>query len=229
MKTHQGMFDEAEDRCKNIMAVSDDLGYRRHGVLSIELMVISRRLTQVQCEVSQAIAVAEEMGSYPFTLMGYGWKATSEVLMKNMSAAKDSLTCADAILQKRDFWPPWNLASVLVARFMFDINQLEDAIHGNVRSAIFKAKTAAFTSGKRAVKNAAKYASHRTWNYRLMGEYYWLIGKQRKSVKWLEKSIREGERLGARPELARTYMTVGRRMQEPQSKIKERLDMAGER
>ena len=53
-----------------------------------------------------------------------------------------------------------------------------------------------------------------------MGDYYWLIGKQGKAIKWFDKSIKEGERLGARPDLSRTYMEVGKRLLEPQSKYK---------
>jgi tetratricopeptide (TPR) repeat protein len=221
LKTHQGNFDEAEERCQDIMALWTELGYRRHGVLSIELMVVSRRLVQAKNEAMQAIAVAEEMGSYPFALMGFGWKTTSEVLMKDLAAAEDSLTCADSILKMRDFWPPWNLASILVARFMYDIGRLEDAIRSNDRSAILKTEKAAFTSGKHAVKNAAKYASHRTWNYRLMGECFWLVGKQRKAFGWFDRSIREGERLGARPDLSRTYMAIGKCMLAPQSRYRQ--------
>ena len=53
-----------------------------------------------------------------------------------------------------------------------------------------------------------------------MADYYWLIGKQKMSFKWYSKSIKEGERLGARPELSRTYMEVGKRLMEPGSKYK---------
>ena len=54
-----------------------------------------------------------------------------------------------------------------------------------------------------------------------MGEYYWLIGKQKKALKWFDKSIKEGERLGARPDLSRTYMEVGKRLLEPPQQIRE--------
>ena len=55
----------------------------------------------------------------------------------------------------------------------------------------------------------------------MVGEYYWLIGKQKKAIKWWDKSIQEGERLGARPDLSRTYFEVGKRLLEPQGKYKE--------
>jgi len=54
-----------------------------------------------------------------------------------------------------------------------------------------------------------------------MGEYYWLINKQKKALKWWDKAIKKGEELGARPDLSRTYFEVGKRLLEPDSKYKE--------
>ena len=54
-----------------------------------------------------------------------------------------------------------------------------------------------------------------------MGRYYWLIGKQRQALAWWTRTILEGERLGARPDLARTYFEVGKRLLEPQSRYRE--------
>ncbi len=153
--------------------------------------------------------------------MGLGWRGVTQVLLKDITGAKDSLSRAEHIRRKQAFWPPVYLASSLLAQFMLDLHLLEDAIGGDSRSSISEYSRAALKSGKKAVKNSAKYASHRTWNYQLMGMYYWLIGKQRKALKWFDKSIKEGERLGARPDLSRTYMEVGKRLLEPHSKYKE--------
>jgi len=54
-----------------------------------------------------------------------------------------------------------------------------------------------------------------------MGQFCWLIGKQKKATIYWSQSIEEGEHLGARPELSRTYLEVGRRLLEPKSKFKE--------
>jgi hypothetical protein len=54
-----------------------------------------------------------------------------------------------------------------------------------------------------------------------MGLYYWLIGQHGKALKWWDKTIQEGERLGARPDLSRTYFELGKRLLEPESKYKE--------
>jgi hypothetical protein len=104
---------------------------------------------------------------------------------------------------------------------MLDLQMLGDAIGGDSRSSVSEYSKAALKSGTKAVKNSAKFAAHRTWNYQLMGQYCWLIGKQRKALKWFDKSIKEGERLGARPDLSRTYMEVGKRLLERHSKYRE--------
>ena len=61
-----------------------------------------------------------------------------------------------------------------------------------------------------------------------MGRYYWLIGKQGKALKWWDKSIQEGERLGARPDLSRTYFEVGRHLLEPQTNTKKLGGITGQ-
>ena len=83
--------------------------------------------------------------------------------------------------------------------------------------------------GTRAViLDTRKTAPGRTEAYKLMGTYFWLIGKQRKALAWWKRSIKEGERLGARPELCRTYMEVGKRLMESQSKYRELNGLGGE-
>jgi hypothetical protein len=48
-----------------------------------------------------------------------------------------------------------------------------------------------------------------------------LIGKQSKALKWWSKAMEEGKRLGARPDLSRTYFEVGKRLLEPESRHKK--------
>jgi hypothetical protein len=57
--------------------------------------------------------------------------------------------------------------------------------------------------------------------FKLLGVYYWLTGKQKKALAWWNKSITIGQHLGARLELARTYMEIGTRLIEKKSKFKQ--------
>lgn len=53
-----------------------------------------------------------------------------------------------------------------------------------------------------------------------MGDFYWLRNNQKRALKWWNKSMKEGDRLGARLELSRTYFEVGKRLIESGSKHK---------
>jgi hypothetical protein len=61
----------------------------------------------------------------------------------------------------------------------------------------------------------------RTETYHLVGTYHWLTGAGRKAVRWWERSLAEGERLGARPELARTHAEIARRASGAAGKLRK--------
>jgi hypothetical protein len=154
-------------------------------------------------------------------LQALGYKAAAEVSIGEIKAAEDSITHSRQIMGRHSFWPPFYSVHSLLAEFKFDLNLLRDAVNSKDGGAVQKYGKQAVKSGKKAVGVSAKFAATRTHSYRLMGEYYWLTGKQGKALKWFDKSIREGERLGARPDLARTYMETGKRLMEPGSKYRE--------
>ena len=72
---------------------------------------------------------------------------------------------------------------------MFDLHRLREAVQDSSEPSVSQFAKAALKSGKRAVRTSAKFAAHRTWNYRLMGSYYWLTGDQKNAMKWFDKSI----------------------------------------
>jgi tetratricopeptide (TPR) repeat protein len=109
----------------------------------------------------------------------------------------------------------------LIAQFMMDIYLLKKAIVSDDRKNLSKLKKKAHHGGRRALNKLKKYAVEWVKVLRLMGEYYWLIGKQNKALKWWDRAIKKGEELGARPDLSRTYFEVGKSMLEPNSKHKE--------
>jgi class 3 adenylate cyclase/tetratricopeptide (TPR) repeat protein len=223
-KASQGKFLQVRELSENFVLLLEKYqsgsGVPRPLLLA-KLFVVCRILHRAQTEANCAISLSVETGVETFELHAVGWRAVAQVLMKEVAGAKDSLARAEQIKRKQAFWMPWHVCSSLLAQFMLDLHLLEDAIGGDSRSSVSEYSKAALKSGKAAVKNSTKFAAHRPENYRLMGVYYWLIGKQRNALKWFDKSIKEGERLGARPDLSRTYMEVGKRLLEPHSKYKE--------
>jgi hypothetical protein len=223
LKLYLGEFSFARELLERIVLMEEKYQYGPFAfryILGAELLVICHKPYQAGTEANIAISLSVERGVEPWEMQAAGWRAITHLLTKDIAAARDSLAHAEKIRRKQFFWPPWHLRSSLLAQFMFDLRMLEDSIGGDSRSAVSEHTKAALKSGKTVVKNSAKVAAHRTWNYRLMGQYYWLVGKQRKALKWWDRSIKEGERLGARPDLSRTYFEVGRRLLEPQSRYK---------
>jgi class 3 adenylate cyclase len=223
LKIHQGEFSQARELLDNMHCLEEtyQFGGGMPRMLATELLGVTRVLLQAGSTANGFWSFSVERGITFMELYASGWRTALRVIMGDMEGARDFVIESGRVRRKQPFWTPWAMSSSLVAQFMFDLHLLEDAIGGDSSSLISEYTKAALKSGKAAVRNSAKFAAHRTWNYRLMGEYYWLIGKQRKALKWFDESIKEGERLGARPDLSRTYMEVGKRLLEPQGKYSE--------
>jgi hypothetical protein len=70
------------------------------------------------------------------------------------------------------------------------------------------------------IKTCQKAALYRTESYRLMGVYHWLIGNEKTALKYWRMAVAEGERLGARPQLSRTYAEMAKRLYEVKGETK---------
>ena len=148
--------------------------------------------------------------------------AIAQQLRGDAAEAYGSVSQASELIEKQSLVVmPVFLAPYLATELSLYIGELEQASRSEFSSDVVEYKKQAYESGKAAVGNSNKYAPYRTKILRMMGLYYWLINSQKRAVKWWGKSIQEGERLGARPDLSRTYFEVGKRLLEPQSKYKE--------
>jgi hypothetical protein len=101
----------------------------------------------------------------------------------------------------------------------YDLYRLNESIKNGNKTGSFEYRKKAIKSARMLLKQSQKVAQHRTEAYRLMGVYYWLTKKQNKALKWWDRSVNEGVRLGARLELSRTYFEVGKRLLEAESKF----------
>jgi tetratricopeptide (TPR) repeat protein len=220
---YKGQFTEARESGEDLLLLKREYQFSSGNLFQIftRLMLVCRNLHETLAAADAAISFSVETGAKTYELEGLGLKAMALTLMKDVERAMGFLKCAQDVSSRQAFWLPIFLSPVLTAQFMFDLQLLEKAIGADPKPIISEYAKAALKNGKNAMKNSEKVAAHRTENYRLMGVYYWLIDKQSKALKWLDKSIREGERLGARPDLARTYMEIGKRMMEPGSKYRE--------
>lgn len=170
----------------------------------------------------QGLKYSQEKSTELHELYFMGYLAEAKQLSGDAEGAIESISQGTEIYKRQAASAmPLFVAPFLTARLLVFLNQLEHAIRSNSSSDITHFHKHTYEAGKAAVKNSKKYAPYRTKILRLMGLYYWLIGKQGKALKWWDRAIKEGERLGAKPDLSRTYFEVGKRLLEPRSKHKE--------
>jgi class 3 adenylate cyclase/tetratricopeptide (TPR) repeat protein len=210
-----GNFAAAQQRLAQICDITDTYGYefaRSNEYALSAFILLARRHLPAALRAAQRYH--RERSEELFHLIALGTTAKIQTLMGHYIDAEDTLRKAHGIIARLGSVPPFHAGAYRASRFLLDVCELEQALAHGDRSTWRAARTRARQSGKQAVNTAAKMARLRTETYRIVGRFHWLLAKQRKAVEWWQRSIAEGERLGARPELARTYMEVGRRMLE---------------
>jgi class 3 adenylate cyclase/tetratricopeptide (TPR) repeat protein len=177
-----------------------------------------------RCRKLHEALSAADAGSYYAKRTGQqevpGIKPYIQILLADIKGAEKTLLQEKDAVSHEKRAAPLYLGRLLISQFLFDLYILEEFMlsDNNNKTKITGSRKNTYRSGKAAVKNSMKVATDRTEAFKLMGVYYWLIGKQKKALTWWHKSILTGQHLGARPELARTYMEVGKRMLEKKSK-----------
>ena len=141
----------------------------------------------------------------------YSLKASIHLLMKETEEARKSLDQANQIRSEVKA-VPIQLSVFYRSQFEYYLRRLEDSLRAGHRKESSEYRRKAFKSGKMLIKTCQKAALYRTESYRLMGVYKWLIRDRKGAFRWWHKAISEGERLGARPQLARTYAEMGMRL-----------------
>ena len=191
-------------------------------MLKADYLLKVRNAHKAQEEAELGFTYSQKNSSELHEIMFLGLKVEAHLLAGDMKGALDSISQTKEIYKRQtSVVLPLYVAAYLAARLSVDVNQLEHAICSENSSKVANLQKSAYKAGKAAVNNAKKYAPYRTKILRLQGLYFWLIDKQGKALKWWGRTIEEGERLGARPDLSRTYFEVGKRLLEPKSKHKE--------
>jgi tetratricopeptide (TPR) repeat protein len=192
-------------------------------VLNSKLLMKKRELFDARVFVEKAITHANKVKWYSRVVECLGIKTKLAVISGNLESAEESIKTAEEIIKqmgKEAIYIDWYCLH-LMGRFDFDVSMLENAIITGNQDKIRLYKTTALKSGKIAISyTRKKLAAERTESFKLMGRYYWLTRNQNKALKWWDKTIKEGLRLNARPELSRTYFEVAKRLLESQSKYK---------
>jgi hypothetical protein len=208
-----GNFAAADARLKTICEIADEYGYRfaETNKVAIPLFtaVAKRRLPEALEIVGSYLDRPEET----LNLIGLGNKAKIEVLLGRVDAADETLRAADKLLANiQRIASPFHTSWYRTAKLLHAVTRLEQAVASGDVPRKKTASRDALAAAKPALRTAAVLAMIRTETYRLTGTLHWIAGSTRKALRWWERSVAEGRRLGARPELARTHAEIAVRL-----------------
>lgn len=190
-------------------------------ILSARQLLLSRNPKQALADIEIGISVSRRIKQMLDVLIFLGMKANIQVLQGEFAAAEKSLKEVNTIVLQEKEVVPWYINHSHLSRFLLDLYYLDRSLAAGKTKERRSLVDKAGRSGKAAVKTAASYAPIQTETYKLMGVYYWLTGNQGKALRWWDKSIKTALRLKARVELARTYMEIGKRLNDKESKFRE--------
>jgi class 3 adenylate cyclase/tetratricopeptide (TPR) repeat protein len=221
---YHGSFDLAQpvvDKLDEISKVYDhDHSKSLKFELNTALLLECRKLSDALIEIEEGINFAQKAGLSNSLLDLYPSQAWIHILMGDVSKAEQSLKHAHKIRSEVDTPVAFQISHFCRSQLGYDLFRLNESVKSGHKSESSEYRKQAFKSCKMLLKVTQKAAQHRTESYRLTGSYYWLIKKRKKALKWWDKAIEEGKRLGARLALSRTYFEIGKRFLEADSKHK---------
>jgi hypothetical protein len=172
-------------------------------------------LALAERRLDAAVEAADVYLEHPvgmLNLLGLGTKAKAQLLMGAIDEAGETLDRADRLLAQTGRVTPFHDADRSTTRLLHTNSVLERALQTGDREGSRRLIRRGRYDARKALSTSARAARVRTETYRLVGTFEWLRGRERRGAAWWLKSIAEGERLGARPELARTHREVARRL-----------------
>jgi class 3 adenylate cyclase/tetratricopeptide (TPR) repeat protein len=116
---------------------------------------------------------------------------------------------------------PYYLSEYVSARSMYSVFCLEEAVNNGDKPGVIQLAEESLNWGKKTLRVTGKIKRDRVEVLRLMGTRSWLMGERNKALKWWADSVETAERLKFKPDLARTFFEIGKRLSEPNSPHKE--------
>lgn len=223
-KITRGHLNSSLDLAQRLYEISD--AYENDNARSAYFWYKTQVLVKFR-KIQEALKVSEEginftnrTGFKPYMFSLYSFKARIQIMLSDTKAAEKSLRYLRQIKPEINLVPYFSTTFYL-SQLILDLCLLEEFAKGDDKTKSLMHKKRALKTAKKAIKYSRKSAADLTESYKLMGVYFWLLGRQKKAMKWWKKSISEGERLEARLELSRTFFEVGKRLSEKKSRYKE--------
>jgi len=176
-----------------------------------KLLFKTRKLNYIHDEIEKGINFAKKMGVKAYNFYFYVFKTRTFIVTKNLKSAQKTLQLSEEILSEEKL-VPYFLSIFYISKFSFLLHSLDETIKSGQKLKVGKYNKELKKTGSKMIKFASKVASELTEAFRLQGTHFWLLKDYNNAFKYWSKSIEEGERLGARLELSRSYFEVGKRL-----------------
>jgi class 3 adenylate cyclase/tetratricopeptide (TPR) repeat protein len=205
--SRRGEFERARAAVQRSFEIADAFDYHaaRLSAMGTQAMVLLE-----QGRSAEAAAMAEdyyeESPQDLLHLLALALRADAKVQAGALEEAAESLARGDAILAGMRMGQaiPWHVSFHNMARLHAELAAWEA---GTRRSAARLRR-----SRRAALGSVRKVAGWRPAVFRLTAREAWLRGSRSKSEHWWRRALAEAERLGARPEQARTLHEIGLRI-----------------
>jgi class 3 adenylate cyclase/tRNA A-37 threonylcarbamoyl transferase component Bud32/tetratricopeptide (TPR) repeat protein len=223
-QNEQGSFAASQKMIHKLSEISHtfehDYSRSMKYLLNTKSLMKYRKLHEALAEIMEGHVYFDRLGYTAFSFSLYSYKARVLMFMGDIKEAEKCLLEAERIKSEMNI-APIMLIQYFLSRFSLDIYLLENSIKNENQAESSKIKKTAFKNGKKTAKISRKVAAELTEACKLMGTYYWLVDKQKRALKWWEKSIEMGENTRAKLELSRTFLEIGKRLAEEKSQYKE--------
>jgi tetratricopeptide (TPR) repeat protein len=212
-RLRRGDFDGARTMLEKLADIRDTYGYayagsNHNGMLAI-LLLEQRRLTEALPLTVHHHEVSQE-GT--LKLMTLGILAKIHTLLGQRTEAAEALRGAAEVTQREGVVSPWHQSIHHVAQLLYDLTALEAAVSRGANRGLRELRNSALRSVRRAVATAGKVGKERIETFNLTAQVWWVLGRQSRALEWWRRCLREAERMGAQPELARAYAALGTRL-----------------
>ncbi len=227
MQIDLGNFSAAEARLRTITILRNDYGYRfaetNELALRLFLAVAHRDLDQA-LELVQAYADRpEEM----LNLVAHGTEVKIRCLRGEMPEAGLAVERAEALLSRAGRPTPFHVGAFHANRVLYRLILLERCVEAGSSAEVVATRRRLRKDLKAAQKTAGVMARIRTEVFRHAGSYAWLLGRVRRAEEWWRRSLEEGTRLGALPEVARTHLEIAHRLRSQKLPDPRGMSVAG--
>jgi hypothetical protein len=209
---YRGRFDDAAARLERLAKLEDlyayDLAKSNHQGISAFLHLERRDLDRAFAAIEEYYTAHREN---LMNIVGLSTMAKIDALRGRSDAAARWIATASDVVRASGRVPAFHLVQYWQARLRCELGDLEAGVARSDARARRRRARPVLRTARRATQVARGAAWHRPEIHRLRGTVHWVAGDARAALRWWERSAREAERLGMRPELGRTLLEVARR------------------